>query len=203
MPSALIVNPSRKRRRKGSKRRHHAKRRSNMLVPVGNPRRRRRNPMISLNPISAVKALIPTAIGSVAAGAIIGVLDAKMAGKSQLFTYGAKIAMAVLGAQFGRKLPFGLGNAIVGASFSSIGYSMGMKAAGGLVIPGAKTPAGAAELAAAIEEDNEIGALLDTNLRDHGMALLVDTGSGMAGLSDGIGDDGEGEMGDGEYNADA
>lgn len=184
MPSALIVNPSprKRRRRKNAKRRTHARRkrttRRNILLPVANPRRRRRrrNPGMGGG---AIKELAGLALPGAVAGAAIGFLDSKVAGRSAVITYGAKVGVALAGLTIGKKLPMGLGRALASAAFATLGYSFGVKMAGGIVAP--NPVAGAADVKKALEDDStgQMAALLDAELRGIGMGLIVDENPGM------------------------
>ena len=187
MPAALIANP--RRRRRG------AKRRRNVLVSTNPRRRRRRNPGFNVGGI--VSQVMREAIPATIAGAVVGFIDAKVAGRSALISYGTKVALAIVGQAVGHKLPMGIGSAITSAAFASIGYGFGIKMGGG-VVAGSKE-ATAKELAAMAAEDGEMASILGAELA--GMGVLVGMGEegdpgvmgdDVDGLTDGgIGDDNE------------
>lgn len=118
MPTALVVNPSRRHMRRRPKRAH------NVLV---NPRhrRRRRNPGGGI--MATVREVGGVAIPAVGAGLALGFVDAKfLSTRSGIVRTGAKVAMAVALGMFGRRF---MGDRAVtagmGAILGTTGYEMG------------------------------------------------------------------------------
>lgn len=197
MPSALVANP-RKRRRKARrstpartasgrfrKRRRSRARARTTTITVRNPRRRhhrrtRRNPGMPGGFIkAAMSSVMPMGLGGIG-GALTGVIDSKLLANKPLVSALSKIVLGGVGAAVFRKRP-PLAYGWAGGVMGSLGYSLGVKVAGGLVAGNAKQAMkGLADLAS---EDQEVAALLE------GMGDLVDENNSMG--------DGEGEaMGD-------
>lgn len=171
MPRALVANPSRRRkakRRRGARRsasgrfmKATAPRRRRRARRVSNPRRRRhyrRNPGMPSGLIrSAMSSLLPMGLGGLG-GAISGFADAKLMADKPIISAVSKVALGAVGAAFLRRRPalaFGFAGGVMG----SFGYSMGVKAAGGLV---ATSPQAALKgIADMANDDPEMAALLE------------------------------------------
>lgn len=136
-----------------------------------------------------VGSLVPMGLGGVGAAAM-GFADAKLMSDKPVVSALAKVAVGALGAALLRRRP-ALAYGWAGGVFGSFGYSMGVKAGGGLV---AHSPTavlkGIADMAA---EDPEMAALLE-GLGD----VVPDDGSGRgmgdaaSDYSNALGDDDEG-----------
>lgn len=169
MPRALVANPKRRR----AKRRRGARSASGRFLPttkrrrrrarrVSNPRRHRRharrNPGMPSGLVrSAMASLLPMGLGGIG-GAISGFADAKLMADKPILSAASKVALGAVGAALLRKRPalaFGFAGGVMG----SFGYSMGVKAAGGLV---ATSPTAALKgIADMANDDPEMAALLE------------------------------------------
>lgn len=176
MSRALVANP-RKRRKRASSRRRTSSGRFVAKRHTKNPRkrrhhgRRRRNPGTAGGFVqAAIGSLLPMGLGGLG-GAVCGLADAKLMSDKPVLSALSKVALGAAGAALLRKRPalaFGWAGGVMG----SFGYSMGVKAAGGLV---AHSSAGALKGIADMASDNpEMAALLE--------------GLGDIGPDDGVGD---------------
>jgi hypothetical protein len=179
MSRALVANP-RKRRKRASRRRTSSGRFIAKRRTTRNPRKRRhhgrhrRNPGMAGGFIkAAIGSLLPMGMGGIG-GAVCGMADAKLMSDKPVISALSKLALGAAGAALLRKRPalaFGWAGGVVG----SFGYSMGVKAAGGLV---AHSPTAALKGIADMAQDNpEMAALLE--------------GLGDVGPDDGVGDVGD------------
>lgn len=196
MPRALVANPKRRRakRRRGARRSASGRfmrtttnpRRRRRARRARNPRRRhyRRNPSSSGFMRAAAASLLPMGLGGLG-GALSGFADAKFMADKPLISALSKVALGAGGAALLRRrsaLAFGWAGGVMG----SFGYSMGVKAAGGLV---ATTPQAALKgIADMAQADPEMAALLE------GLGELTDD-SGVGALAD-AGDDYTNALGD-------
>lgn len=187
MPRALVANPRKRRRkarRSGSARRSSTgrflKRRRSRSV-TSNPRRRRarrvRNPGTMARGFvkSAMSSLLPMGLGGIG-GALSGFADAKFMADKPLISAISKVVLGAGGAALLRKRPalaFGFAGGVMG----SFGYSMGVKAAGGLV---ATSPQAALKGIADMANDDPAMAALLEGLGE----LTTDDGVGDAGGED-------------------
>ncbi len=164
MSRALVANPRKRRRRA---RRAPTTTRRRRPVAVRNPRRRRRvhhrrhyrrNPGMGGGLVkTAMASLLPMGLGGIG-GAISGFADAKFMADKPLISALSKVVLGVGGAALLRKRPalaFGFAGGVMG----SFGYSVGVKAAGGLV---ATSPQSALKgIADMANDDPEMAALLE------------------------------------------
>lgn len=131
---------------------------------------------------AAIGSLLPMGLGGIG-GAVCGMADAKFMSDKPVISALSKVALGAAGAALLRKRPalaFGWAGGVMG----SFGYSMGVKAAGGLV---AHSPVAALKGIADMASDNpEMAALLE-GLGDVG----PDDGVGDVGTDDGVGDSDE------------
>ena len=156
MSRALVANPRRGRKRRAAATNPRRKRR-NPSRRRRNPGRRhyRRNPSGLMN--AAMGSILPMGLGGIG-GAIAGFADAKLMSDMPVMSALSKVATGALGAVLLRRRPalaFGWAGGVMG----SFGYSMGVKAAGGLV---AHNPTTALKGIADMASDNpEMAALLE------------------------------------------
>jgi len=157
MSRALVANPRKRRRKRRAP--------STALNPRRRRRRARRNPgrrrHYRRNPSglmgAAMSSILPMGLGGIG-GAIAGFADAKLMSDMPVVSALSKVATGALGAVLLRRRPalaFGWAGGVMG----SFGYSMGVKAAGGLV---AHSPTSALKGIADMASDNpEMAALLE------------------------------------------
>jgi hypothetical protein len=180
MSRALVANPRKRRKRASSRRRTSSGRFIAKRRTARNPRKRRhhgrhrRNPGMAGGFIkAAIGSLMPMGVGGIG-GAVCGMADAKFMSDKPVVSALSKLVLGAAGAGLLRKRPalaFGWAGGVVG----SFGYSMGVKAMGGLV---AHSPATALKGIADMAADNpEMAALLE--------------GLGDVGPDDGVGDVGD------------
>jgi len=186
MSRALVANP-RKKRRRARRAPTTTRRRRRRPVTARNPRRRRRhshakrrrNPGMAGGFMkAAIGSLLPMGLGGIG-GAVCGMADAKFMSDKPVISALSKVALGAAGAALLRKRPalaFGWAGGVMG----SFGYSMGVKAAGGLVAHSPTTALkGIADMA---QENPEMAALLEGLTPDDGIAdLTADDGVGDAG----------------------
>jgi hypothetical protein len=180
MSRALVANPRRKRRR-ARRAPTTTRRRRRRHVAVRNPRRRRRhhhhrgrhrrNPGMGGGFIkAAMGSLLPMGLGGLG-GAVCGLADAKFMSDKPVVSALSKVALGALGAALLRKRP-ALASGWAGGVMGSFGYSMGVKAAGGLV---AHSPTTALKGIADMAQDNpEMAALLEGLTPDDGVGDITD-----------------------------
>lgn len=132
-------------------------------------------------------SIMPMGLGGIG-GAIAGFADAKFMSDKPVVSALSKVAAGAVGAALLRKRPalaFGWAGGVIG----SFGYSMGVKAAGGLV---AHTPTAALKgIADMANSDPEMAALLE------GLGDMGDVVNDVSGADD------MGDMGDGGSYEDA
>ncbi|MEO7827207.1 MAG: hypothetical protein ABIR60_08710 [Allosphingosinicella sp.] len=147
---------------------------------------------------AAMSSVMPMGLGGLG-GVLTAVIDAKLLATKPMISGLSKVAIGALGAAMLRKRP-ALAYGFAGGVLGSLGYSLGLKVAGGLVAPNGKAALkGIADLAS---EDPEMAALLegvgdlvpDDNMGDEndGMGDATDDYAAALGDSD---DDGN-DMGD-------
>jgi hypothetical protein len=119
---------------------------------------------------AAIASLLPMGLGGLG-GAVCGFADARFMSDKPVVSALSKVALGALGAAVLRKRP-ALAYGWAGGVMGSFGYSMGVKASGGIV---AHSPTTALKGIADMAQDNpEMAALLE--------------GLGDSGNDDGIGD---------------
>lgn len=141
---------------------------------------------------AAISSLLPMGLGGIG-GAVCGMADAKFMSDKPVISALSKVALGAAGAALLRRRPalaFGWAGGVMG----SFGYSMGVKAAGGLV---AHSPKKALEgISDMAQENPEMAALLEGLTPDDGIADaddIADAGDYVEALAgsddgDGVGD---------------
>jgi hypothetical protein len=179
MSRALVANPRKRRKRRAAT--TTTRRRRRRHVAVRNPRRRRRhhhhrgrhrrNPGMGGGFIkAAMGSLLPMGLGGLG-GAVCGLADAKFMSDKPVISALSKVVLGAAGAALLRKRP-ALAAGWAGGVMGSFGYSMGVKAAGGLV---AHSPTTALKGIADMAQDNpEMAALLEGLTPDDGVGDITD-----------------------------
>jgi hypothetical protein len=176
MSRALVANPRRRRKRRAAKITRNPRRRRR--VRARSRRHYRRNPGGLVG--AAMASILPMGLGGIG-GAAAGFVDAKFLSDSPVLSALSKVAAGALGAVVLRRRP-ALAYGWAGGVLGSFGYSMGVKAAGGLV---AHSPSAALKgIADMAGENPEMAALLE----------------GLGDLQP-LGDADDGTLGDSDYNA--
>jgi hypothetical protein len=190
MPTALLINPRRSRRRRALAR----SRRSN--PPMARKRRkrihgrrRRRNPGGNIK--AAVVQTVKTAVPALATGAALGFLDTKvLGGKKPIIGILAKVGIGAASALLLRNRP-GLACSVAGACFGTLGYSTGVKFAGG--VAAVAGPVAMKEAAKVAAEDQAALGVLAQELQGLGVLQIegmggtepLDVEAAFAGSEDG------------------